>query len=125
MHGGLPVLDIYAIQLKSGQKVQYFQKYVELRYKNIPGQISSSIRMTVDGEPITKNKRKECFYDVYDNTVTVYTKHFSLIIPECGIPGHEYHSPVIVNIYHKELPNGYKFKIYLTTVSNYHRLSQK
>ena len=116
MHSGVPILDIYARQLKSGQKVQHFKKYIELRYKNIPGQLSRKIKITGVGELITKNNRNECFYEVYDNTVTVYTKHFSLIVPDCGIPGHEYHSPVIVNICHKEISYGFKFKIYLTTV---------
>ena len=119
MPSGLPVLDIHATQLKTGQKVRYFENYVEVRYKNIPDQLSRGIMIRVDGERITENNKHECFYKVDGNSVTVYTRHFSLIIPECGIPCHVYHSPLIVNIYKKEIAYGFKFKIYLTTVSNF------
>ena len=119
LHCGLSVLDIHATQLKTGQKVQYFDKYIELRYKNVP---SKSIMMTFDRKFIINNTNNDCFYKVDNKIVTIYTKHFSLIIPECGIPDHKYNSPVIVNIYKKEIEYGFKFKIYLTTVgtSQYH-----
>ena len=117
MYGTLPVLDIHATNMKTGREVKYFRKHIELRFKNILDELAKRVTMTIDGQLIPKNRESECFYEEDDTIVTVHTRHFSLIKPDCGIPDHEYYSPVIVNIYRRDTGCSIEFKLFLTTVS--------